>query len=383
MINPGKLPFTYKEFTMSIITRYAPSPTGIQHVGGARTALYNWMFAKQNGGKFYLRIEDTDRTRYVNTAAKEIIDSFQYMGLDWDDGPSKEELIGLDVDESTASKYGKGHNHKFVQSNRLEMYRQAVEQLIENGFAYRVFTSHNVNDSNNRLTVDDSKSMKLNMWRNAPAFHIKKAMKAGIPYHVRLKLPRNEDTVVFDRLRGNIKFNWNRAFDTVLLKTDGFPTYHLASVVDDHDMGVTHVIRGEEWLPSLPIHTHLYQCFDWEPPQFIHAATILKPNGKGKMSKREVSADGSTRVPTAVTEYRDNGFLSTALNNFMALTGWSPKSNKEIFRSLDDLLDSFNIDNLSVSPAAWNYNKLLHINKIHMGMIPGDVFANLVMKEVM
>lgn len=347
-----------------IVVRFAPSPTGGFHVGGARTALYNWLYARKNGGKFLLRIEDTDQKRYKENAVTELIQSLTWLGIDWDFGPTTQELIELGVDNSMAKRYGKGaEQNSFVQSKRNEIYQSYVIMLIENDMAYRVFSDEADEDIDKDDFAVASKEMKLNIWREASPFMIRKALQAGRPYHVRLKMPREDDIVCNDYLRGDIRFKFHREKDFVIQKTDGGTTYHLASVIDDHLMGTTHVIRGEEWLSSLPKHYYLYECFGWTPPTFIHTASILNPSGKGKMSKRDVVAkDGKTKVPTFVMDYKRKGFLPEALINFMSLTGWNPKNGVE-FMSKEDLIGLFNLDGLSVRGATWDYNKLLHFNK--------------------
>ncbi len=359
--------------TADIVVRFAPSPTGHFHVGGARTALFNYLFAKKNGGRFFLRIEDTDQTRYRPYAVQELIESLAWLGIDWSDGPSKEELVALGVDAVTADQYGKTGG--FVQSTRKELYKTHAQMLCDVGKAYKVFADESVEEGVKFSKA--SKQMGLDTWRNASAFMVRKAEKAELPYHIRLKMPREGIAFCKDLLRGEIEFSYYRLHDPVLLKTDGMPTYHLASVVDDHAMNVTHIIRNEEWLPSLPFHYYLYSSFNWIPPVFVHTASILNPSGKGKMSKREtVALDGKTVVPSLVLQYKHAGFLPEAMINFMALTGWNPGLNKELF-SKEDLITLFSLKRLGMTGAAWDYSKLKKMNSVYIQKLDVDTFVSM------
>ena len=356
---------------MTVRVRYAPSPTGLQHVGGARTALFNYLFAKHNNGKFILRIEDTDQKRYNPYAVLELLNAFNWLGIEWDEGPSEQELLKLNVPNHAAKKFGKKSKIPYVQSNRLELYKEAALRLVDEGNAYYVFAEElDENDSNMKFSKA-SATMRLDAWRNASKFMVKKAMKTGKPYHIRLKLPRDGFVEINDGLRGSILFWWSRQKDPVILKTDAFPTYHLAMAVDDHLMEISHVIRGEEWISSLPRHWFLYKALGWNPPKFYHTASILNPSGKGKMSKRRaVAKDGSTPVPTYVSDYKKLGYVKEALINFMALTGWNPgDTNREMF-TIDELVDIFDLNRLNTTPASWNYDKLRKMNHSWIKILP-------------
>ena len=281
----------------NINVRFAPSPTGYLHVGGLRTALYNYLFAKQNNGNLILRIEDTDQSRKVDGAISNLVESLNKCGIIFDKGPQIYD-----------------DNDLFIQSNRCHIYHDAVEILLNNGYAYICF--------------DDD----LEKYRDQT---FTKESLVNKQYHVRLKIP-NDELSFNDDIRGEINFDLSLINDPVILKTDGFPTYHLANVVDDHDMHISHVIRGEEWLPSTPIHILLYQYFNWELPVFIHLPLLLNPD-KSKLSKRQGHV--------AVDDFLNDGYLADALINFIALLGWNPKTNDELF-SIEELIDQFNIKNV-------------------------------------
>jgi len=322
---------------MTVRVRFAPSPTGYLHLGGARSALFNWLFAKKMGGQFLLRIEDTDRTRYNEKALHDLIRDLKWLGLNWDEGPG----VG-------------GPHGPYQQSERLDIYNKHANILLENGSAYRCFCSAD-RLAEVRKTQEEQKQ--------PPGYdrHCRDQCKhasderaaAGEPFVVRFRAPLEGSTIVNDLIRGYIKYENFVLDDLVLMKTDGFPTYHLASVIDDHDMEITHVLRGEEWLPSTPRHVLLYKAFGWTPPAFLHLPVILSPTGKGKMSKR----DGAV----SVGEYRDNGYLPEALVNFLALLGWNPGDAREKM-SLKELIESFDLDRIIPKPAAFNETKLEWMN---------------------
>ena len=297
----------------NINVRFAPSPTGYLHVGGLRTALYNYLFAKQNNGNLILRIEDTDQSRKVDGAISNLVESLNKCGIIFDKGPEE---------------YDK--NDLFIQSNRLHLYHDAVELLLNDGYAY--------------ICLDD------NFQKYRDKIFSKEEL-VNKEYHVRLKIPNNELSFD-DDIRGKINFDLSLINDPVILKTDGFPTYHLANVVDDHDMQISHVIRGEEWLPSTPIHVLLYQYFNWELPVFIHLPLLLNPD-KSKLSKRQGHV--------AVDDFLNEGYLADALINFIALLGWNPKTNDELF-SIDQLINQFNINNVQKAGAVFDIDKLNWMN---------------------
>lgn len=366
-----------------IKVRYAPSPTGPhQHVGGVRTALFNWLFAKHSGGKFFIRIEDTDQERYNPKAVTDLLQSFTWLGLDWDEGPTVDDLLGLDVSEDMAARYGKASNTSFVQSKRASIYNELAHRLIEEGKAYPVFSDESLEQSPDIKVQEARMKMQVFRWREAGSFMISKAMATGRPYHVRLKMPR-EDTAIecMDYLRGSIFFPYRKLYDPVILKTpkDGkpaMPSYHLAHVIDDHLMETSHVLRGEEWLSSLPYHTYLWKCFNWDAPVYCHLPVILNPTGKGKMSKRETKAPDGSIVPVFVTQYKELGFIPDALINFMALVGWNPGNGHEIINK-DELIDLFSLDRINRTGAAWDYRKLRSINQRYIQMMDEDTFADL------
>ena len=302
---------------MSVNVRFAPSPTGFLHVGGLRTALYNYLFAKQNNGNLILRIEDTDQSRKVEGAISNLVESLNKCGIIFDKGPKRYD-----------------GNDLFIQSNRCHIYHNAVETLLKNGYAYICF--------------DDD----LEKYRNQ---EFDKEALVNKEYHVRLKIPNNELSFN-DDIRGEINFDLSLINDPVILKTDGFPTYHLANVVDDHDMQISHVIRGEEWLPSTPIHILLYKYFDWELPVFIHLPLLLNPD-KSKLSKRQGHV--------AVDDFLNDGYLADALINFIALLGWNPKTNDELF-SIEELISQFNINNVQKAGAVFDIDKLNWMNSQYL-----------------
>jgi glutamyl-tRNA synthetase len=323
-----------------IRVRFAPSPTGYLHVGGLRTALYNYLFARNTGGKFILRIEDTDRNRYVEGAVENLISTLKWAGLDFDEGPGKE------------GRYG-----PYIQSERLDIYKQSVTRLIEKKKAYYCFCSserlsrlREEQQKNNQQTMYDKHCLTLS------AEDIKNNLDSGIPYVIRMNVGTGEIVTVNDLIRGTVEFNSSTIDDQVLLKSDGYPTYHLANVIDDHMMDISHVIRGEEWLPSTPKHVLLYKAFDWEIPAFAHLPLLLNPD-KTKLSKRQGDV--------AVEDYRNKGYLNDALVNFVLLLGWNPGDEREFFY-LDEMVKSFSLDQVNKSGAVFNIEKLNWLNAEHL-----------------
>ncbi len=334
--------------------RFAPSPTGPLHIGGVRTALFNYLFAKKHGGTFYLRVEDTDQNRYVEGAEKYILDSLDWLGI----APS--ETVGRN------EKFG-----PYRQSERKKMYREYADKLVESGNAYYAFdstesldfhrTDHEekgktfIYNHHNRLKLDNSLSIS--------ADDLKKKLDAGDNYVIRFKTPTDEILHLKDMIRGEIEIDTNLLDDKILFKSDGMPTYHLANVVDDHLMETSHVIRGEEWLPSMALHYLLYRSFGWEIPQFAHLPLILKPVGNGKLSKRDGEKLGFPVFPIGwQTEngmqkgYRESGFFPEAVINFLALLGWNDGTEKELF-SLEELVDSFDIERVHKAGAKFDPDK--------------------------
>lgn len=340
----------------NVRVRFAPSPTGPLHMGGVRTALYNYLFAKKHNGVFILRVEDTDQTRFVEGAQDYIMDALAWCGITPDEGP------------------GIGGNHgPYVQSERQAMYKPYAEQLVESGNAYYAF------DSSEELTEmrDRAKQMKMPNWQyNAvsrsnmknsttlPADEVQKRIDNGDPYVIRFKMPRNQDVRFEDIVRGWVVVNTNNLDDKVLFKSDGMPTYHLANIVDDHTMEISHVIRGEEWLPSAPLHVLLYDAFGWDCPKFSHLPLLLRPDGNGKLSKRDGDRLGFPVFPTDWTTadgelysgYREKGYFPGAFINMLAFLGWNPGTTQEIF-SLEELVQAFTLERVGKAGAKFDADK--------------------------
>ncbi|MCF0207356.1 MAG: glutamate--tRNA ligase [Bacteroidales bacterium] len=339
--------------------RFAPSPTGPLHIGGVRTALYNYLFARHNGGQMILRIEDTDQTRYVEGAEEYIMNSLEWCGLKFDEGIRE------------GGKFG-----PYRQSDRKEIYKVYAQQLIDNGSVYMAFdTPEELND----LRANAEKEGKTFIYnfstrgslRNSLAMskeEVDELLKNGTPYVLRFKVPENRILETHDEIRGDITFNTKEMDDKVLMKTDGLPTYHLANIVDDHLMEITHVIRGEEWLPSLPLHILLYEAFGWEHPKFAHLPLILKPSGKGKLSKRDGDQLGFPVFPMQFNNngemckgYREDGYFPEAFINMLALLGWNPGTDQEIF-SMQELIDQFTIERVGKSGSRFDPDKTKWFN---------------------
>jgi glutamyl-tRNA synthetase len=328
----------------TVRVRFAPSPTGYLHVGGLRTALYNYLFARRSGGTFILRVEDTDRSRFVEGAVENLIRTLEWAGLRFDEGPGKG-----------------GASGPYIQSERLEIYRAHAAALVASGNAYYAF------DTAEELEAMRKRQEKLQVpvreYRRAleiPEEEVKRRLSAGVPAVVRLKIPAGETVAFEDIVRGRVEFSSDGIDDQVLLKSDGYPTYHLANVVDDHLMGITHVIRGEEWLPSTPKHVLLYRYFGWEIPLFAHLPLLLNPD-RSKLSKRQGDV--------AVEEYRNRGFSPEALVNFVALLGWNPGDEREIF-TLEELEKEFTLERVGKSGAVFNVEKLNWMNTEHFRRAP-------------
>lgn len=339
-----------------IRVRFAPSPTGPFHMGGVRTALYNYLFAKKHNGTFIIRIEDTDQARFVPGAQDYILDALKWCGIMPTEGPG----IGGD--------YG-----PYVQSERKESYKPFAEQLISNEKAYYAF------DSAEELEAmrDQAKQMGMANWQynsitrtslknslTLPQSEVSKLLKAGVPYVIRMKMPRNQDIRLYDIIRGWVVVNTNNLDDKVLFKSDGMPTYHLANIVDDHAMDISHVIRGEEWLPSAPLHVMLYEAFGWECPEFAHLPLLLRPDGNGKLSKRDGDRLGFPVFPTdwitsegeLYSGYREKGYFPEAFVNMLAFLGWNPGTTQEIF-SLEELTEAFSLERVAKAGAKFDPDK--------------------------
>ena len=327
--------------------RFAPSPTGYLHIGGLRTALYNYLFARHNNGKFILRIEDTDRTRFVEGAIESLIESLHWAGIEYDEGVFIED--GKIVQ--------KGEYGSYIQSERLDIYKKYVDELIEKGYAYYCFCSKERLDK----VREEQKIKGLipkydGFCRSLSLEEARERIANGEEYVVRLKLPHNKDIKFHDLVRGDIIINTDDIDDQVLLKSDGYPTYHMAVVVDDHLMDITHIVRGEEWLASTPKHVYLYQVFGWEEPTYVHLPTVLNKERK-KLSKRHGDV--------AVEDFREKGYLPEGLVNYLALVGWSPKDNKEIF-SMEELIEEFSFERVSKTGGIFDKDKLDWVNGHHI-----------------
>lgn len=315
-------------------TRFAPSPTGYLHVGGLRTALYNYLFAKKNGGTFVLRIEDTDQKRFVQGAAENLIETLHQVGLEYDEGPHKE-----------------GEFSPYVQSKRTEIYREHAQKLLDEGKAYRCFcTAERLEEMRAKQTAAKQAPMYDRACLNLSEDEIKRKLENNEPFVIRQKIPHGRKLQFKDLVRGVVNFNTSVVDDQVLIKSDNFPTYHLANVVDDHMMQITHVIRGEEWLPSTPKHILLYEAFGWEQPQFAHIPLLLNKD-KSKLSKRQGDV--------SVESYLEKGYIKEAIINFIALLGWHPGSgNEQEMFSLEDLIKEFSIEKVHKAGAIFDLEKL-------------------------
>ncbi len=373
--------------------RFAPSPTGALHIGGVRTALYNYLFARQHGGDMLLRIEDTDSTRFVPGAEEYILESLQWLGIGIDEGlRAKESKV-----ESQKSKGGieieaVGNHGPYRQSERREIYHQYVDQLLNSGHAYYAFdTPEELEakrkeipnfqyDARTRESMTNSLTLGLD--------EAKRRIANGEKYVVRFLVEPNEDVTVHDLIRGDVVINSNILDDKVLYKSaDDLPTYHLANIVDDHLMEISHVIRGEEWLPSAPLHVLLYRAFGWQDtmPQFAHLPLLLKPDGNGKLSKRDGDRLGFPVFPlefhnekdgTVSSGYRESGYFPEAVINFLALLGWHNTGDQEIF-SMDELIAQFSLDRVSKSGAKFDYEKGKWFNHQYLQMKSDDELADL------
>lgn len=327
----------------NIRVRFAPSPTGYLHIGGLRTALYNYLFARNNKGKFILRIEDTDRTRYVEGAIENLINSLEWAGIDIDEG------VVMEDGKITQ----KGEHGPYIQSERLDIYKKYIDELIENGYAYYCFCSkERLDEVREEQKIKGLIPKYDGVCRSIPIEEAKKRIANGEEYVVRLKLPPNKDIKFYDIVRGNITINTDDIDDQVLLKSDGYPTYHLAVVVDDHLMNITHIVRGEEWLASAPKHVFLYEAFGWKVPEYVHLPTVLNKDRK-KLSKRQGDV--------SVEDFRESGYLPEGLVNYLALVGWSPEGNEEIL-SMEDLIEQFSFERVSKTGGIFDKNKLNWVN---------------------
>ncbi len=364
----------------TIRVRFAPSPTGPLHIGGVRTSLYNYLFARKKGGIFILRIEDTDQNRYVPGAEDYIIESLKWCGLDYDEGPGKG-----------------GPFAPYRQSERKDIYRQYADQLVNSGHAYFAFDSpEELENMRQRLKSADNPSpqydhrtrMQMSNSLTLSETDVDARIKSGQPYVIRVKMPGEGEVKFTDLIRGDVSFDAALLDDKVLFKSDGMPTYHLANVVDDYLMKITHVIRGEEWLPSTPLHVMLYRFFGWENvmPQFAHLPLILKPDGNGKLSKRDGDRLGFPVFPLDWQDpktgeqskgFRERGFLPDAFVNMLAMLGWNPGTEQEIFTS-EELVEAFSIERIVKSGAKFDFEKAKWFNQQFFRKKTGPELVDLV-----
>lgn len=364
----------------NVRVRFAPSPTGPLHMGGVRTALYNYLFAKHHNGTFIIRIEDTDQTRFVPGAQDYIMDSLQWCGIIPDEGPG----IG--------GEYG-----PYVQSERKAMYQPYAEELVKNDKAYYAFDTAEELDA----IREQAKQMSMPNWQynsvtrmsmknslTLPADEVQRRLDAGEQYVIRIKMPRNQDVRFEDEIRGWVVVNTNNLDDKVLFKSDGMPTYHLANIVDDHLMKITHVIRGEEWLPSAPMHIMLYQAFGWEAPKFAHLPLLLRPDGNGKLSKRDGDRLGFPVFPVNWTTsegelysgYRENGYFAGSFINMLAFLGWNPGTTQEIF-SMDELIKAFTLDRVGKAGAKFDPDKTKWFQQQYLKHTPDSELAQILKSQ--
>ncbi|WP_431133034.1 glutamate--tRNA ligase [Psychroserpens mesophilus] len=351
--------------TTDVRVRFAPSPTGPLHIGGVRTALFNYLFAKKHNGTFVLRIEDTDQTRYIEGAEDYIVESLDWCNIPFDEGPNRNEKFG-----------------PYRQSERKHLYKKYADELIEKGHAYYAFDTSETLDFHRKDHEAKGKTFIYN-WHNRLKLsnslslskdEVNAKLEAGDDYVIRFKSPQDETLHLTDIIRGDIKIDTNILDDKVLFKSDGMPTYHLANIVDDHLMEISHVIRGEEWLPSLALHFQLYAAFGWEAPQFAHLPLILKPTGKGKLSKRDGDKLGFPVFPLEWKDpktgdisrgYKEDGYFPEAMVNFLSFLGWNPGTEQEIF-SLEELVNAFDLERVNKAGARFDPDKIKWFNHHYM-----------------
>lgn len=361
-----------------VCVRFAPSPTGPLHIGGVRTALYNYLFAKKHHGKFILRIEDTDRTRFVQSAEAYILHTLQWLGIKADEGPTQGGAVG-----------------PYRQSERTAIYQQYITQLVAAGHAYYAFDTPEELDAmrqrlkSARIAAPQYNAISRGWMKNSlvlPREEVNKLLQANIPYVIRIKIPHQEAIRFHDLIRGWVKITTSSIDDKVLMKSDGIPTYHFANVVDDYLMGITHVIRGEEWIPSTPLHVLLYRYLGWEKvmPQFAHLPLLLKPEGTGKLSKRDADKEGFPILPLAWQDpetgenmpgFREQGYLSDALLNFLALLGWHPGQHQDEVLNQAELIRAFSIERIGKSGIRFDIHKAKWLNQQYLRDKPEHVLV--------
>lgn len=345
--------------------RFAPSPTGYLHIGGLRTALFNYLYAKHNGGKFILRIEDTDRTRFVEGALENLIEVLGWAGLNHDEGPKI-----LDGKIKEEGEFG-----PYIQSERVQdgLYEKYARQLIDEGKAYYCFCSMDRLTELREAQKERGETPRYDgHCKNLSKEEIEKKIAAGEEYVIRLKLPENTDITFDDRIKGKITINTDELDDQVLIKSDGFPTYHFAVVIDDHMMGITHVVRGEEWISSTPKHIYLYDCFGWEKPEYVHLPTVLGQDHK-KLSKR----NGDVSVELFINK----GYLKDALINYISLLGWSPRGNEEIL-SMEELIKEFDFDRVANTGGIFDEKKLDWVNQQYVQKLSVEECTEYIKREL-
>ncbi len=349
------------ETTKPVRVRFAPSPTGHTHLGGGRTALYDYLIARQTGGQFILRVEDTDRTRFIEGAEEELTSSLRWLGVDWDEGPD------------VGGPYG-----PYRQTERKQIYLQHARQLVEMGRAFYCFcTPEKLERERQEAIKNKQMALYSGTCRDLDLAEADRRIAAGERHVIRFKTPKEGSITVVDLLRGSITVENRNIDDMVLVRSDGFAVYHLAAMVDDNLMKITHVIRGSEWLPSLPLHAHIIRAFGWEEPAWVHLSVFLKPSGKGKMSKRESADAMKDGHSIFVKDLEDLGYLPEGVVNWVALMGWSYDDHTEFF-TMQDLIEKFSLSKLNPSPAAINYAKLDHFNGLHIrALAPEDLAARL------
>jgi glutamyl-tRNA synthetase len=362
-----------------IRVRFAPSPTGPLHIGGVRTCLYNYLFARQHNGDLLLRIEDTDQTRFVPGAEEYIIEAFKWLGITFDEGVH----VG-------------GKHAPYKQSERMHIYKKYADELIVKGWAYYAFDTPEALETKRKEAEAEKKVFQYdvntrNMMCNSLTLSPEETVeKLQGNYVIRFKYPENTEIHIHDLIRGDVKLSSQLLDDKVLFKSDGLPTYHLANVVDDHLMEITHVIRGEEWLPSAPLHVMLYKAFEWQTPQFAHLPLLLKPDGNGKLSKRDGDRLGFPVFPLQWKDpatgeissgYRESGYLPEAVNNFLALLGWHPGINEEIM-SMEQLIALFSLEKVSKSGAKFDLDKAKWFNHYYIQQKPNEELAKIFAQQL-
>lgn len=339
--------------------RFAPSPTGPLHIGSARTALFNWLFARHHGGTFILRIEDTDRNRFVPEALDDFVSGLRWLGLDWDEGPM-----------------ANGKHGPYFQSQRTDLYREWGHRLVELGHAYQCWCSaEQLRAARQERQRAGRRGGYDRRCRFLTATRIAELESASTPYVIRFKTPLHGATTIHDLIRDNITFEHDQLEDLILLKSDGFPTYHLANVVDDHFMKISHIVRADEWIPTAPLHALMYEAFGWEKPIYAHAPLILNPSGKGKLSKRaQAFTDGSQKVLVQVREFRSAGYLPQAVANFLCNVGWAFGDDREVF-SLAEAIRRFDLTDIHPSPARLPYGKLEWLNGVYIRLMKPEALS--------